>query len=138
MRWSDINFQPTTTTLRQFAALGVLFLLAIGGWQWWAHDRRAIAMMLASLALAVGAAGLARPVLLRWVFVGLTVATFPIGWLMSWILLGSLYYLVFAPIAICFRLVGRDALERRYNRSLDSYWSVKPRLADVRRYFRQY
>ncbi|MGH7138923.1 MAG: hypothetical protein ACREHD_24525 [Pirellulales bacterium] len=149
MHWSDINFRPTTKTLRQFAALATLFLLAIGGWQHWAHGRQTTGIILAAAALVIGALGVARPAALGWLFVGLTMATFPIGWLLSWVLLGGLYYFVFTPLAVCFRIAGRDALDRTYNDenkrgtsedayATRSYWSEKPRASDVRRYFRQY
>ena len=138
MHWSDINFDPAVRTLRQFAALATLFLLAIAGWQNFAHHRETLALALTGAALAVGMLGLLRPASLRWVFVGLTVATFPIGWLMSWVLFGGLYYLVFTPIALGFRLARRDALQARYNSGVESYWSKKPPVDDVRRYFRQF
>lgn len=138
MQWSDINFRPTTTTLRQFAALAALFGLGIGGWQYFAHERTRLAIVLVTLALVVAALGLARPQSLRWLFIGLTLATFPLGWLMSWLLLGSIYYLMFTPISIYFRLTGRDALLRRYDASIETYWIEKPRVSKVRRYFRQF
>jgi hypothetical protein len=138
MHWSDINFNPTVRTLRQFAALATLFLLAIAGWQRFAHGRETLALVLSGSALAVATIGLWRPATLRRLFLGLTVATFPVGWLMSWVLFGGLFYLIFTPIALGFRLAGRDALERRYNPHVDTYWSEKPRVDDVRRYFRQF
>jgi hypothetical protein len=138
MHWSDIDFHPTSRTLRQFAALATLFLLGIAGWQQVAHGRQTLALAMAAGAVAAVVLGLIRPMALRWLFVGLTLATFPIGWLMSWLLLVALYYLVFAPIAVCFRLVGRDALTRRYVSSVASYWIDKRPVTEVRRYFRQY
>ncbi len=138
MQWSDVNFDPTTKTLRQFAVLATLFLVAIAGWQGFAHGRAMLGLALSAAGVAVGVSGALRPTSVRWLFVGMTVATFPIGWLMSWVLFGALYYLVFTPIALFFRLVGRDALERRYNSTVDSYWSKKPPVDDVRRYFRQF
>lgn len=138
MQWSDVNFRPATATLRQFAALAVLFLLGIGGWQYVAHGRHLLAVALVASALAVAALGVARPQAIRWLFVGLTLATFPLGWLMSWLLMGGIYYLMFTPISIYFRLTGRDALRRRYDDSAESYWTEKPRVTDVRRYFRQF
>lgn len=138
MRWSDIDFHPTARTLRQFAWLATSFLLPVAGWQAWAHGRQATAIGLIAVAMTTAVLGVARPMALRWLFVGLTVATFPLGWLMSWILFGGLYYLVLTPIAIYFRLINRDALRRRYNTSAESYWIDKPPVTDVRRYFRQY
>jgi hypothetical protein len=138
MNFSEVNFHPHTKTLRQFAALAALFLLSMSRWQYAVHDRHTLALVLAASAIVVGALGVLSPASLRWVFVALMLATFPIGWLMSWVLLGGLYYLVFTPIAVWFRLIGRDALDRRYNESTGSYWTEKPKVSDVRRYFRQF
>jgi hypothetical protein len=150
MHWTDINFHPTTKTLRQFAAVTVVFLVAVGTWQYVVQGRQVLALVLAGIALGVGGLGLVRPAWLRWLLVGATVATFPIGWLMSWLLFGGLYYLVFTPLALAFWLAGRDPLDCGYNKQLDgggsedasdandSYWTVKPQVTEVRRYFRQF
>jgi hypothetical protein len=149
MHWSDIQFRPTTKTLRQFAALATLFLLGISGWQHWAHGRQMTALVLAAAALLIALTGIVRPTSLRWLFVGLTVVTFPVGWLLSWLLFGGLYYLVFTPLGVCFRLAGRDPLDRTYNgenargatddvSAAPTYWTDKPQASDVRRYFRQF
>lgn len=138
MRWSDINFRPQAKTLRQFAVLWTAFLSVLAGWQWLAHGRATSAMVLLFAGLGVGAFGLARPAGIRWLFVGLTVATFPIGWLISWLFFAALFYFVFSPLALIFRLVGRDALYRRVDKDAKSYWVEKPKAPDVRRYFRQY
>lgn len=148
MHWSDIDFRPSKKTLRQFAAVATLFLAAIGTWQYVVHGRQVLAMVLAAIAVAIGTLGLVWLASLRWVLVGATVATFPIGWLMSWLLFGGLYYFVFTPLAVAFRLAGRDPLERGYNKredggasqdaAHDTYWSAKPQVTDVRRYFRQF
>src|SRR5579883_2339820 len=138
MRWSDINFRPQVKTLRQFAVLWAVFLSGIAIWQWLAHSRLVLGAALLIVGLGVGAFGLARPAGIRWLFVGLTVATFPIGWLMSSLLFAALFYLVFSPLALIFRLVGRDAIDRRFDKDAKSYWVEKPKAPDVRRYFRQY
>ncbi|HVA49737.1 MAG TPA: hypothetical protein VNH11_25445 [Pirellulales bacterium] len=138
MHWSDINFHPTVKTLRQFAGLWIMCLSSLAAWQWFARSRTGAAAVLVALAATVGALGLARPTAIRWLFVGLTLATFPIGWLVSWLLFGGLYYGVFTPLALCFRLIGRDALSRRLDADAESYWTEKPPAPDVRRYFRQF
>lgn len=138
MFWSDVNFHPGVKTLRQFAALAALFLLAAGGRQLAVHSRPTLALVFAALAVVIGVVAITAPSALRWLFVGLTLAAFPIGWLMSWIVLGGLYYLLFTPIAVWFRLTGRDALDRRYSELADSYWVEKPPVRQMRRYFRQY
>src|SRR2546421_396631 len=80
-------------------------------------------------------AGLVRPALLRPLFVGWMILVFPIGWLMSRVMLAVLYYGLFTPLAVAFRLGGRDALRRRTRPAGDSYWVPRPPTLEVSRYF---
>ena len=136
MRWSDIPRSPSDRTLRQFAA----FCLLLGGglalWQGWGTGNLVPAAIVAAAALAVGIPGLLRPQTLRWIYVGWMMAAFPIGWVFSTLLLALVFFGVVTPLAMLFRLMGRDALRRRSNR--DSYWTRRPLGNDVRRYFRQW
>ena len=66
------------------------------------------------------------------------VLAFPIGWTVSLVLLGLVYYGLFLPIGLVFRLVGRDALGLRSQPDATTYWTSRPEMADVRRYFRQF
>lgn len=137
MRWSEISFNPSRSTLRQFAGLWVLFF---GGWAAWQyvvrHDER-LSLILA-LATVIGWVGLVKPPLVRYVYVGSTVLAFPIGWLVSHLVLAVLFYGLFTPLGCFFRLIGRDPLALRPNRSVDSYWQSKPAAAGVENYFHQY
>ena len=53
-------------------------------------------------------------------------------------LLLVLFALVVTPIAIAFRITGRDPLTLRRQQDRDSYWTPKPPASDVAGYFRQY
>ncbi len=138
MQWSDIPRDPPQRMLRQFAGLWLLFLGLLASWQGWERDNHTTAVILAPLALAVGVPGLVRPSLVRPVFVGAMIATFPIGWLVSKVLLAVVYYGLFTPIALGFRWSGRDVLARRRNPDATTYWTPKPAPADSRSYFRQF
>jgi|TARA_Y100000031_G_scaffold147216_1_gene181988 hypothetical protein len=62
-----------------------------------------------------------------------------IGLVMTPIMLGLLFYLVFAPMGILFRLARKDILDRRFNVDADSYWETKEPISDsLHRYERQY
>jgi hypothetical protein len=61
----------------------------------------------------------------------------PIGLVVSWLLLALLFYGMFTPVGLFFRLIGRDALCRRYRPDLDTYWAPKAGARDVRSYLRQ-
>jgi Saxitoxin biosynthesis operon protein SxtJ len=138
MRWSDIQFDPPRTMLRQFAGLWLVFF---GGWALWEilrHERMGFGGILAILAVTIGPLGLIRPSWVRFIYVGWMVLAFPIGWTMSQIILAAMFFGLFTPIGFVFRLLERDTLLRRRRPELDSYWKHKPVSADLRRYFKQF
>jgi hypothetical protein len=134
---TTINWDPDRRTLGEFSEFGMFFL----------------GMVLAPLALWRGQAGLAvgfwaaavvgrlvgafRPGWLRPVFVGMSVVTWPIGWVVSHVALALIYGLIFTPIALVFRLIGRDALARRPDRAAATYWEAYNPGAALGRYLRQ-
>jgi hypothetical protein len=61
----------------------------------------------------------------------------PIGWIVSHLLLGVLFFGLFTPVGLVFKLIGRDALARRYAPERASYWESKPGARDIRSYLRQ-
>jgi hypothetical protein len=124
--------------LRQFAGLWLAFFGGLAAWQGIARGRIGLAAGLAVLALVVGGLGLVRPALIRPIFVGWMVLAFPIGWAVSLVLLGLVYYGLFLPIGLVFRLAGRDALQLRPRTDAATYWTPHAAPADVRRYFRQF
>jgi hypothetical protein len=138
MRWSDIPFSPEPRTLRQFAGLWLAFFGGLAAWQGLMRGRPGLAAALAVLAVVVGGLGLMRPALVRPIFVGWMVLAFPIGWTVSLLLLGLVYYGLFLPIGLAFRLAGRDALALRPRPGATTYWAPHAAPADVRRYFRQF
>jgi len=138
MKWSEIPFNPSRRVLRQFAALWLLFFLALGAshYFWKGHPR--LGLTLAGVAVLLGLPGLIRPSLLRWVFVAAMVLAFPIGWLVSLVALAILYFLVLTPVAVFFRLRGRDLLDRKPAPGRPSFWEPKRTPLDLSSYFRQY
>src|SRR5690349_1488987 len=107
MRWSDIPFSPTERTLRQFAGLWILFFAGLACWQAFVRSNLFFAAAAGALAVSIGPVGLVRPRLIRPIFVGWMVVAFPIGWVMSRVLLGIVFYGIFTPLALFFRLCGR-------------------------------
>jgi hypothetical protein len=137
VQWSDIDFRPSDRKLRQFAGLWLGFFLVLAAWQAY-RQHTAAAAILAALALTVGPLGLVLPRLVQPIFVGWTVLAFPIGWVVSNTILALLYFGLFTPVALVFRLVGRDALALRRRAGAATYWTPKPRPADVSRYLRPF
>ncbi|MEI7898829.1 MAG: SxtJ family membrane protein [bacterium] len=138
MKWSDIPFNPSRNVLRQFAALWLLCFLALGASQYFLKGHPVAGFALMAAALLVGLPGLIRPALVRRVFVAGMVLAFPVGWLISLLLLWLLYVLVLTPVAVFFRLRGRDLLGRKPRPGQASFWEPKQTPLDPGSYFRQY
>jgi hypothetical protein len=138
MRYADIPFHPSRRTLRQFAAIWLLLFLALGYKHFFKEGHHTSGIVLSCLAMLVGIPGLLQPSLVRWVFIGSIVLTFPIGWLVSQLLLGVLFFLVITPAALFFRLRGRDLLGRTPAKDRATFWTKKNMPQDVRSYFRQF
>jgi hypothetical protein len=138
MRWTDIPFDPPRATLRQFAGLSLVFFGGMALWQALVRGHTGLAIVLAALALSIGPLGLARPESVRFIYVGWMVMAFPIGWTVSQVLLAVMFYGLFIPIGLIFKLVGRDPMHRARRPELKSYWEAKATPVDLRRYFKQF
>jgi len=138
MQWSDIQFHPPIKTLRQFAGLWLAFFGGLAAWQGTISGRGTLAIVLAVMALTAGPLGLLWPQLMRPVYVGWMVLAFPIGWTVSQATLALIFYGLFTPIGLLFRLIGRDPLHRVHRPGLETYWSPKPSVSDPRRYLKQF
>ncbi len=138
MHWSDLSFSPPRRTLRQFAGLWLVFFSALAAWQYLRDGSQTLLLVFAVAALAVGPIGLVLPQAVRPVFVGAMVLAFPIGWVVSRVLLALLYFGLFTPIALVFKLSRRDVLALRPARDSSTYWTPKLISSDVRGYLRQF
>ena len=63
-----------------------------------------------------------RPSLLKGLYLVLNAVAMPIGYVVSHVILFAIYFLIFTPIALVFRLIGRDALHRKIDRQAATYW----------------
>ena len=138
MKWSDIPRNPAGKTLRQFAVAWLVFFLAAGAHRYFARGQHEIGIALGGVAVAVGLLGLARPAGVRWLFVTCMVLAFPIGWLVSQVMLLLMFYLIITPVSLLFRVQGRDPLARKPAPNRATFWQPKQTPEDVRSYFRQY
>jgi hypothetical protein len=138
MQWSDIQVRPPAKTLRQFAGLWMACFGGLAAWEGIVREHTTLAAAFAVLALTVGLLGIIWPQVVRPIYVAWMVLAFPIGWTVSQIILALMFYGLFTPIGLIFRLVGRDPLHRARRLELETYWSPKATPADLRRYFKQF
>lgn len=142
----ELNLNPDARVLRQF---GVTALIAFGLLGAAAHFQRFVFSGLgeAGAATAAGLWGvgaisgvlaLVHPRANRPLFVLLSVITFPLGLVVSYLALGFLFFFVFAPIGLFLRATGRDPMARGFNPGRTSYWDDARRRRAKSSYFRQF
>jgi hypothetical protein len=91
------------------------------------------------VAVVVPVVGWTVPSFMRAVYVGLSYLAWPIGFVVSHVLLGAVYYLLVTPIGLILRVVGYDPMHRRFDRKAQSYWIERDDAQrDPRSYFRQF
>ncbi len=123
--------------LRQFATAWLIVFVALALRQWLGHGHSTAACVLGAISI-IGIAGLVKPAAIRWLFIGATVVTFPIGWVVTQIVLALLFFLVLTLVALVFRLRRRDALQLRHKSNSMSYWSERSVPVEPERYLKQF
>ena len=108
----SVQWNPDRKQLRQFAAIWFPAFCALVGWMVGKKTGHWTGVEIAWISCAVVAvAGCIYPPLIRPVFVGLILATFLIGWVVSHVLLGVIFYGLVTPIGLILRLTGHDSLQ---------------------------
>lgn len=107
---------------------GLLFPLVRGGtiqltgWPW----LLALALVIISLLVP----RLLKPVNRGWLFIGNI-----LGYVNTRIILGIIYLLIFTPTAFLFKLLGKDCMERTFDKEVESYCviSKQPKITNLNR-----
>ena len=138
--FSPGGVQPegTPRELRQFSAVAGAILLAVAAVHLWRGGGIPAALAWAGAGVLVAGAGFLAPDLVRPVFAALMVLTKPVGRMISLLVLAAVYFAVFTPLGILFRLAGRDSLTLRRRPPGGSFWAAVPEPGDLRRYLKQY
>lgn len=74
----------------------------------------------------------------RGIYLGLILVTMPIGLVVSFTLMAIFYFLLLTPLGLLFRLMGRDALGRKFDSNTNSYWISRRPPENLDRYFHQF
>ena len=132
----SIQWNPEKKQLRQFAGI---WFPAFCGLVGWSIARKTGHWQEVEIGWAVAGmisiTGLFFPPLIRPVFVGLILATFPIGWVISHVLLGVIFYSIVTPIGLALRLSGHDPLQLKAPTG-DSLWKSPVGKTDPASYLR--
>ncbi|MFH1370493.1 MAG: hypothetical protein ABII09_04325 [Planctomycetota bacterium] len=135
----EINWNPEKGQLRLFGlaaiiVLGVVavilrFVLGVSG---------IAAVFVAGAGLFIFIVSLISFKAARIIYLGLTFAGLPVGIVISFLLMAAFYFFILTPVGLVFKLIGRDALARKFRTDAPTYWTSHTQSSDPARYFHQF
>ena len=135
----EVNRNPSHRELNLFGFIWLGFFLLVAVGLWLKLHSPVVSIALAAIAVVVPVVGWAVPSFMRVVYVGLSYLAWPIGFVVSHVLLGAVYYLLVTPIGLIMRAAGYDPMHRRFDPEAPSYWIERDGGdRDPRSYFRQF
>jgi hypothetical protein len=144
----EIQWHPDRRQLKGFGLVCLGVFAALGAWvrladtipwiELGTDTARGVAIGFWLVAVACAVLAVAAPTVLRPLYLLLTVIGIPIGFVIAHLVMALVFFGVFTPIGLVFRIIGRDALERRFDRRASTYWVARRPAANKSRYFRQF
>ena len=135
MKSVEVNWNPTRRQLKQFGVI-CLAVLPFVAWMWGAAATTI--GYFAAVGLVVAVLSFVFPAAAKWIFVALSLIAIPIGLVLGEVAMLVMYFGVFLPIGLIFRLMRRDALGHRRPPSAETYWQPKKQPSHVSSYYRQF
>ncbi len=134
-----LDLKPKDSQLKQFGWIALIGFPLVGfalhrafeltSDLWW---------ILGIVGVATFALSRIQPKLILPLYVGLMVITFPIGFVLSWVLMAVVFFGLFTPVGLLFRLFGRDPLQKHPDSGVESYWYVRGAAREPSSYFKLY
>lgn len=130
----ELQSLPTDAkTLRKFGLMVGGVFLAIAAFLLWRKVEWGI--YLAYVGAPLFLVGAVFPRALKQVYLGWMAMALAIGTVMTAVLLTLFFILVITPVGLFFKLIGRDILQRKFDREAPSYWITKEYpITDRKRY----
>jgi hypothetical protein len=135
----EINFRPEKKQLRSF---GIIALVACSLIFAFLLLYKKVAFTLSAVPLFIGIiiflSSLFSYRLTRLFYLGLMFLGLPIGLTISFLLMTAFYLVIITPLALLFRIAGRDVLKRSFDKDKQTYWIAHKQCDSYERYFRQF
>ncbi|HIG28240.1 MAG TPA: hypothetical protein EYQ50_10730 [Verrucomicrobiales bacterium] len=133
------NKQPTSRELKGFGFFWMLFFGMITALRFRKAGGESTSFwVLLGLTVSVPVIGWCFPVFMRWVYLGLNFAVYPIGRVVSVVLLAVIFYGVVTPTGWMMRFFKYDPMSRRFEPDRESYFEAREENIEPKRYFKQY
>ena len=135
----SLNLSPSEKHLKEFGFVSLIMFSVIGLLLFWLGKVPAKGFMIFCVVGAVVYI-LSRisVVLIKPIYLGMILLTFPIGWVISHLMMALFYYGIITPVALLFRLLNRDPLCKKYEPDAETYWLRHKQKRSTKDYFRQF
>ena len=117
------NIRTDNKAIRDFGILIGIILLIIAGILF--YKERASYQLIILLGIAFIGLGLGMPIILKPFYLVWMNFAVVLGWLMTRLILGLLFYIVVSPISLISRLFGKEFLDLKTSSLNRSYWNYK-------------
>lgn len=143
MAFVQLNWKPNARELRSFGVIFMGGFVLIGlvkyfwPFEWLISRNQTFGLWMIGIGVIVGAIGLTGTRLalpFYWVWLGIA---YVMGNIMSRVIMGAIYFLLFTPMRLLSTLVGRDKLQLRKPKR-DSYWHDISLPKEIEKYERQF
>lgn len=119
------NIDSSETALKKFGFTMAAVSLIIGGLLFYYNDSAAVYFFSITTLLAISS--FVAPIALKPLnFLWMSIAVV-LGFIMTRIILGILFYLVITPIGLIAKLAGKDFIDKKIDKSKTSYWNYRTR-----------
>lgn len=124
-------------SIRQFSGIGAALLIVLAAWRAWDAGVTSGVVRTGVTGLVLGLLGLLAPAVVRPLYRLALAVTAPVGAVVSRLILAAIYYVIFTPVAVGFRLVSRDELRRQRPVASETHWRRTRGPRAARDYLRQ-
>ena len=114
--------------MRTFGLLLVAFAGLLGLSLVWRRHALGTAEVVWAVGAAVGAVYFLVAPLRKSIYLGWCYLTYPIGWIVSHLIMVLTFYLAVTPVALILRLMGKDLLQQRLDQAATTYWTPRREL----------
>ena len=117
------NIQTDNKKIRDFGfIIGFILLIIVG---FLLYKERDLNLPIISLGFLFIGLGLLQPVILKPIYLLWMNFAVVLGWFMTRLILGLVFYFIVSPIGIFARLFGKEFLELKKSSVNNSYWNFK-------------
>ena len=138
MAMIEINKDPSRRELSWFGLLVAAFFGIVGAIVFWQFDAPVTARAIWIAGVGITLLYYVLPPLRRPLYLGWIYAALPIGWVISHVLMGLIFYVVFLLVGLGMRLCRYDPMRRRFDPGASTYWVEHRPGGNPDRYFRQF